>query len=279
MARFLTDMKEKAMEQPTKPNETLNPWDVLDTIQAHVAVLDHTGLIVHTNKAWNDFAANNRPRSKLSRSNIGVGSSYLEVCKTSLGPAAENALVAFDCIKAVLSGKLREFTLEYPCHSPTRQRWFSMRVTPLRGTKPKMVVTVHTNITELKMAEVQVQQRTTDLAATLEYLQEMVGKIKSSISLGTLLHPDAAPPLPGKKSKAMTSVLMNDKSRLKSLSDREMEVLLAIVRGERNADIASRLNLSTKSVSTYRSRVLVKANAKSNAELVAIVTRLGLINR
>jgi DNA-binding NarL/FixJ family response regulator len=60
---------------------------------------------------------------------------------------------------------------------------------------------------------------------------------------------------------------------MKSLSKREMEVLSGIVRGERNSAIASRLKLSRKSISTYRSRIFEKLKVDSNAQLVALMAR------
>lgn len=61
------------------------------------------------------------------------------------------------------------------------------------------------------------------------------------------------------------------------LSKREEEVLRGLVRGERNAAIAQRLGISSKSVSTYRLRLFEKLDVESNAELVTFATRSGLI--
>jgi two-component system invasion response regulator UvrY len=52
-----------------------------------------------------------------------------------------------------------------------------------------------------------------------------------------------------------------------SLTDREMQVLLKLARGMHPNQIADHLCLSLKSVSTYRTRLLNKLDAASNAEL------------
>jgi DNA-binding NarL/FixJ family response regulator len=52
------------------------------------------------------------------------------------------------------------------------------------------------------------------------------------------------------------------------LSDRELEILQWIARGQRLTQIAERLNLSVKTVSTYRSRILTKLGAHTTAELI-----------
>lgn len=52
------------------------------------------------------------------------------------------------------------------------------------------------------------------------------------------------------------------------LSDRELEVLQCIAQGRRLTNIAEQLNLSIKTVSTYRTRLLTKLGLKTTAELV-----------
>ena len=53
-----------------------------------------------------------------------------------------------------------------------------------------------------------------------------------------------------------------------SLSDREFEVLRLLVEGLGPTDIAERLHLSVKTVSTHKTRILEKLNLGSTAELV-----------
>jgi DNA-binding NarL/FixJ family response regulator len=60
------------------------------------------------------------------------------------------------------------------------------------------------------------------------------------------------------------------------LSEREYEVLCLLGQGHRIVTIAQRLNLSSKTVSTYRSRVLSKLGLHTNADLVRYVLEHGL---
>lgn len=53
----------------------------------------------------------------------------------------------------------------------------------------------------------------------------------------------------------------------KSLSDREFEVFLMLASGKTVSQIAVDLNLSVKTVSTYRTRILEKMRMETNAEL------------
>jgi DNA-binding NarL/FixJ family response regulator len=54
----------------------------------------------------------------------------------------------------------------------------------------------------------------------------------------------------------------------RTLSDRELEVFHALVRGDAVGDIAQRLHLSVKTVSTHKARILEKMRMTSVAELV-----------
>ena len=58
-----------------------------------------------------------------------------------------------------------------------------------------------------------------------------------------------------------------DKPLHEVLSDRELEVMIMIASGVPLTEIASRLHVSVKTVSTYRSRILEKMQMKSNAEM------------
>jgi two-component system, NarL family, invasion response regulator UvrY len=60
------------------------------------------------------------------------------------------------------------------------------------------------------------------------------------------------------------------------LSDREFEIFKKIVSGIRVSDIASELNLSVKTVSTHKSRILQKMHMASDIELVRYAIGHGL---
>jgi two-component system, NarL family, invasion response regulator UvrY len=61
------------------------------------------------------------------------------------------------------------------------------------------------------------------------------------------------------------------------LSDREFEILCLIGSGYTLTGMAQKLSLSAKTVSTYRSRILLKMGMRNNAELTTYVIKKGLI--
>jgi DNA-binding NarL/FixJ family response regulator len=63
----------------------------------------------------------------------------------------------------------------------------------------------------------------------------------------------------------------------KSLSDREFEVFRLMVEGVSVTDVAERLNLSAKTVSTHKARILQKMNMQSLAQLVRYAVEHGIV--
>jgi len=63
----------------------------------------------------------------------------------------------------------------------------------------------------------------------------------------------------------------------KSLSDREFEVFRLMVEGASVTDVAERLNLSAKTVSTHKARILQKMNMQSLAQLVRYAVEHGIV--
>jgi two-component system, NarL family, invasion response regulator UvrY len=61
------------------------------------------------------------------------------------------------------------------------------------------------------------------------------------------------------------------------LSDREYQVMTLIASGKTVGDIAGELNLSVKTISTYRMRILEKMKMKSNAELTYYAIKNDLV--
>lgn len=69
------------------------------------------------------------------------------------------------------------------------------------------------------------------------------------------------------------------KSIFQQLSERELQVLMMLTRGEKTPDIANQLNLSTKTVNTYRYRMFAKLGVKSDVELAHLAIRHGVIDK
>jgi signal transduction histidine kinase len=141
---------------------------ILDSLPAHVAVIDRDGRIVAVNRSWRQFQTANGGLTQT----CGIGSNYLQTCRCVMGDEATAAARVADGIEQVLRGECEQFTFEYPCHAPDEQRWFLLNVTPLvsdalaSGDDPSPLgaVVSHLNITERKLSEEQTRHRAAELA-------------------------------------------------------------------------------------------------------------------
>lgn len=97
---------------------------VMDALTSNICVVDLTGEILAVNRAWLEFSASNAGGAE----RVYLGTNYLNVCRSSTGPASTEAPEFYGGMHDVLEGRTDLFQIEYPCHSPTELRWFLARV-------------------------------------------------------------------------------------------------------------------------------------------------------
>lgn len=137
----------RVAEEALRANQALLS-DVLDSMTAHIAVLDGAGAITLVNAAWRRFAEQNG-----GGVDCQPGTDYLAVCRrAAVGGDDATALAALHGIQAVLDRRRHNFTLQYPCDSPTEPRWFEMRALPLGDSRLGALI-AHEEITAYKRAE------------------------------------------------------------------------------------------------------------------------------
>ncbi len=125
---------------------------ILDSVEAHIAVLDAEGTIVAVNEPWRHFSLENSSVPGMTAPRTGVGVNYFEICAKATGLDKVDADKVMLGIRALLDGQKDAFSYEYPCHSELEQRWFLLSATRL-GDHGKGIVLAHTNITQRKIAE------------------------------------------------------------------------------------------------------------------------------
>lgn len=109
--------------------------------------------MIAVNQAWRDFV---RTHQSLPH-NASEGVNYLAMCNAVTGADAESTAAFAASIRAVMRGEREEISLEYPCHSPTVQRWFMVRVTRFVSEGKVRIVIAHESITERKQAEAELR--------------------------------------------------------------------------------------------------------------------------
>jgi PAS domain S-box-containing protein len=134
-----------ATEQLARASEF---WQgTLDSLTAHVAVLDDSGDIVSVNQAWRRFA--------LSEGGSGdyIGTNYVAVCESAKDPLATQIAAG---LREIIAGAREEGEWEYPGHAPDEPRWFVLRATRYQGPGPVRVVLAHENVTARHEAEAEI---------------------------------------------------------------------------------------------------------------------------
>lgn len=259
--------------------------NILNSLDAHIAVLNEAGVIIKTNKPWQDFAVANNLR--LPPDTLGVN--YLSVCDTARGEASEGAEEAAAGIRAVMDGALSEFRMDYPCHSPTEKQWYFMRVTRLAGAGSRHIVIVHENITPLKEIQEELSRREEELTAYAKRLEE------TNITLKTILdlRESEKRELQASMVSAIRQLLVPALERLKTarldeaqkkelelleitlrelaapsihtlagrqlgLTPTELHVAMLVREGRSSKEIATLLNISTETVAFHRRNIRKK---------------------
>lgn len=124
-------------EQAVRDNASFTE-DVLNALQAHVAVLDERGAIIAVNEAWRRFAQEGRAGEACY-----IGQRYLQVCRARIVRSDREAEEVAAGIGAVLAGRRASFNLEYSSPAPVAPRWYRLRVSPLGGGRRGVVVSHH----------------------------------------------------------------------------------------------------------------------------------------
>lgn len=122
---------------------------ILNALPAHIALVDSRGVIVVVNESWKQFAIANGLKSP----EFALGANYLDVCEHAVGNYSEKAQSVAKGIRQVLCGESSEYSIEYPCHSPSEKRWFRLTASPMSSDTDSGAVIMHVNITERKLAE------------------------------------------------------------------------------------------------------------------------------
>ncbi|MGS2718068.1 diguanylate cyclase [Eionea flava] len=120
---------------------------ILDSLDAHLAVIDRSGSICYVNDAWKRFAKNNGMPSNQSS---WLEYNYLSVCRSSAASDNQDAKAVLEGLEGVIREDAPFFTYEYPCHSKAERRWYSFHVVPLKA-QPNHYLISHQSVTDNKL--------------------------------------------------------------------------------------------------------------------------------
>ena len=258
---------------------------VLNSLSAHIAILDENGVILETNTAWRNYAV----KSGMPEGHDDRGINYLAVCDATQGNESEDAGKVAEGIRAVTRGELEEFLYDYPCHSEDGPHWYYMRAIRMSGPGPIRVVASHQEITALKLTEEALRKSQEALIEQKQSLEE------TNIAMKVLLKQREEDKLELEK-KVLNNVkdlvlpyvekLKNSRLRPKDktlveiidthlqdiispllqrfanakilLTPQEMQVAALVKDGKTSKEIADELNVSETTVNFHRKNLRVK---------------------
>ncbi len=140
----------------------------IDSLSAHVAILDEIGTITETNKAWQDFALENGMKGSYDCRGIN----YLEICDNAIDTDDLIPGQIADGLRKILSGESKYFFTQYPCHSKEKKRWYVLKIVPFRNTVIKRVIMTHEEITPIMEFQEELKLKEAELLRHRERLEE-----------------------------------------------------------------------------------------------------------
>jgi predicted signal transduction protein with EAL and GGDEF domain/FixJ family two-component response regulator len=121
----------------------------VDALTTHIAILDGSGLILATNRAWTDFATANAA----DPATLSPGANYIDFCLGHSRWLGRHGTQVANGVRAVARGDAPHFQIEYRSDAGGQARWFAARISRFPGDGPVRIVVARENITDLKLAE------------------------------------------------------------------------------------------------------------------------------
>ena len=246
-------------------------FEGLKTLPASAVILDASGTIVAVNDTWKRFGRRNGLRIPHSC----IGSNYLQYCRSD-DPHSRRFVRQ---LRALLAGRLDLLTLIYPCHSPTRERWFSLIGIPLSRDKPAGVALLHVNFSDMLSPPISTQRRRADKkqrghirpAANLNAISDAIERSVSealALQLATTFGPRQGSAGEKDATQKKADQMIYVRARL---SKRQIDVLRLLGEGKTNKEMAKVLFLSPNTIKLHVSAILqrLKLRSRTHAALLS----------
>jgi DNA-binding NarL/FixJ family response regulator len=142
----------------------------------------------------------------------------------------------------------------------------------VKAERPKLRVLVLSMHSEQQYAVRAVRAGASGYLTKESAADELVTAIRRIARGGAYITPETAERL------VLDSSSTDERAPHAQLSNREFEVFRMIVAGSSVTEIATKLNLSVKTISTHKARILEKMGLGSQAELVRYAVKHGLVD-
>ena len=263
---------------------------VINSLSAHIAIVDKNGVILETNRAWNTYSFKNGMPEDFDYRGIN----YLKVCNAATGEDASVAHNIAKGIRKVIQGHTKEFLFDYPCHSQDSRHWYYMRAIRMSDTKPIRVIISHEDITALKLVEEALRESREELKEQKQSLEEanialkvlikqrendkleLEKNVLTNVKELVLPYVEKLKEVPLKpKNKTLVELIENHLKDIISpllqkfsnaqiiLTPQEIKVVALIKDGKSSKEIADILNISETTVNFHRKNLRKKFGLKN----------------
>ena len=263
---------------------------VINSLSAHIVILDQNGVILEYNRAWKAYSVN-----KGMPENVDFkGMNYLGICDTAEGEDALDARNVSTGIRKVINGKITEFLFDYPCHTEDSKHWYYMRAIRMSDTKPVRVIISHEEITALKLVEEALRESREELKEQKQSLEEanialkvlikhrendkleLEKNVLTNVKVLVLPYVEKLKEVPLKpRNKTLVEIIENHLKDIISpllqkfsnaqiiLTPQEIKVVTLIKDGKSSKEIGDILNISETTVNFHRKNLRKKFGLKN----------------
>jgi len=284
--------------QPEKAKRGIEPLSfseelaraVINSLSAHIAILDKNGVILETNRAWNTYSFKNGMPEDFDYRGIN----YLKVCNAATGEDASDAHNIAEGIRRVIQGHTQEFLFDYPCHFQDSRHWYYMRAIRMSDTQPIRVIISHEDITALKLVEEALRESREELKEQKQSLEEanialkvllkqrendkleLEKNVLTNVKELVLPYVEKLKEVPLKpRNKTVVEIIENHLKDIISpllqkfsnaqiiLTPQEIKVVTLIKDGKSSKEIANILNISETTVNFHRKNLRKKFGLKN----------------
>ena len=121
---------------------------ILNSIDARIAILDATGEILFVNDHWLDYETGRG----LDTSSVGIGSNYLRLCEAE-SASGEEAPETLKALRAVCEGNRGSYIGEYASPQVDEWCWYQLQLKAITVKGQHAVAVAHVDISETKRAQ------------------------------------------------------------------------------------------------------------------------------
>ena len=173
---------EESVIVPIEPNfQNVRPeaegfiQSALDTLPEHIAILDHSLEIIGVNAAWRQLTADNSPPVP----DHGMGMKYPALCQEFARMDLPQPSLLLKGLSELAAGEREMFEIEY---KRGERRFFVVRARRFRWHEDLRLIVAHENITELKHAQIQLDQELDRRAMKQRCLSMMSHELRAPLA-------------------------------------------------------------------------------------------------